>query len=388
MNISYRLIMFKGAVILLLFFGLWQNTHARQATVTDTVSYAFLPALSYNTDIGFLAGGIMDRYQFKEGVRPFYSYMSTAAIASTKGLISAQLFIDRPEVFNSNFRVSSETYFSRFLQDQYYGIGNYGKLDNPPENKPDYYMFQSFSAGQTFSLRAPIWYAATNHHLDLIGSLDAAYQTPFDNDSTHLITLQAPPGYKGGATISLGGGLIWDSRDSEFRPTTGNRFRVEGKLANKFYGSSFNYFLLEAEARTYTSFHLIRKITFANRILFEHSSGDAPYWKLPYAGGEETMRGYPENRFMDDNMIVFNTELRTWLFSLPSIDAEFGGTLFIDIGNSFSNGTSFNHLLKDLNYTFGFGGTSSFFNENFIFRGDFGFSDEDMGVYFTAGYMF
>lgn len=100
------------------------------------------------------------------------------------------------------------------------------------------------------------------------------------------------------------------------------------------------------------------------------------------------MRGFPENRFRDDNALFLNTELRTWLFEFPAHDIKFGGTLFADVGRTFPNGTSLNSVFSDLKYVFGFGGNSSFFNENFIFRGDVGFSEEGYGIYFTAGYMF
>ncbi len=60
----------------------------------------------------------------------------------------------------------------------------------------------------------------------------------------------------------------------------------------------------------------------------------------------------------------------------------------MDAGRTFPNGMAFSSVLDDLKYTFGFGGNMSFLNPNFILRGDIGFSEEDYGVYFTAGYMF
>jgi hypothetical protein len=83
-----------------------------------------------------------------------------------------------------------------------------------------------------------------------------------------------------------------------------------------------------------------------------------------------------------------NTELRTWLFDFPTYDVKFGGTLFFDIGRTFSNDTPMQDVIDDLKYTYGLGGTSSFFNENFIFRADLGFSEDGYGLYFTAGYLF
>lgn len=361
---------------------------AATSTVTDSVDFAFLPALAYNSDFGLMGGGILSRHQYKNDQSPFYSYLLFNAIVSTKGLFSSSVIFDKPRVFDTPQRLTLEGYLARFLQNQYYGIGTYQKLPDTPEGNPDYYLFNSFSAGIDVTVRRPLVEFSNQSQLDLFGLLSFEYRTPWGNDGNRLIMIEQPQGIDGARSSVVGAGLIWENRDSEFNPTTGAYFKGGLETGQKLLGGTSNFFALKTEARAYTSFHLIRNITFANRISYNHTSGSLPYWRLSDMGGEKTMRGYPENRFRDDNSLFLNTELRTWLFEFESVDIRLGGTLFMDAGRTFPNGMAFSSVLDDLKYTFGFGGNMSFLNPNFILRGDIGFSEEGYGVYFTAGYMF
>lgn len=330
----------------------------------------------------------MSRYKFEDGIAPFYSYLHVNAIISTKGLISSSFLFDKPRFLGKKQRFTSEFYVSRFLQSQFYGIGNYAPLPDALQDSSDFYFYRSFSTGIELLLRRPVLKHSTKNKLDIYGVANFEYRTPWGNDNRQYIIQQQPLGVDGMRAISLGGGLVWENRDSEFEPTKGNYAKAGIKVGNSIFGSSADYFLFESDVRAYTHFFLLKKITFANRLSFQHSSGNVPYWLLPELGGEETMRGYPENRFRDDNTLLLNTELRTWLLEFPEYDVRLGGTLFMDIGRTFANKTAFGDVIGDLNYTFGFGGTSSFFNDNFILRGDIGFSGEGYGIYFTAGYLF
>ncbi|MDR9419181.1 BamA/TamA family outer membrane protein [Gracilimonas sp.] len=355
---------------------------------TDTVDVAFLPALAYNSDMGLIGGGLVSRYHYKNGIRPFYSYLNLNAVASTKGVISSSIFYDKPKVFDSTRRLTTEIYLSRFLQNQYYGIGNYTILPDAPEDNSDYYLYQSFLAGFEVILRSPIFNKSSQSKLDVYTSVNFDYRTLFGNNDSRLIGIQAPLGIDHFRTASLGGGIVWENRNSEFNPTRGNYAKAGIEVGQKAFGSNSNFVRAETEIRTYQSFHLLRNITFANRLSFVHTSGNLPYWKLAEIGGEKTMRGYPENRFLDNNAILLNSELRTWLWEFPAYSVKLGGTLFFDVGRTFSNNATLDNVFNDLKFTYGFGGNSSFFNENFIFRGDVGFSEEGYGIYFTAGYLF
>ncbi|MFN1834398.1 BamA/TamA family outer membrane protein [Balneola sp. MJW-20] len=348
---------------------------------------AFLPALSYSSDLGFIGGGLMNRFEYAPDTFPFVSYTQLAVIASTRGLFSFQVLHDVPRSFGKDLRTTTEISTSRFLQNQYYGTGNYDKLEDPPEGNSDFYLYNSYSASLDLVLRKPVW-RLNYRHLDLWANYNLSYQTPFSNDADQLISTSPPAGIEGGITSALGLGFIWDGRNNEFDPSKGTYLRSQLSVSDDLIGSEFDYLSVENEFRAFVSFFLIRKITWANRILFQNTNGTVPYWRSPSLGGEETLRGFAQNRFLDSNAFLFNTELRTWLFDLPIMNGKIGGTLFFDAGRSYNNNTTLRAAFEDIRYTFGFGGNSSFFTPDFIMRGDVGFSEDGVGLYLTAGYIF
>ncbi|MEQ9266398.1 MAG: BamA/TamA family outer membrane protein [Balneolaceae bacterium] len=380
---------FRRVYILLLFtFCITFQAFGQESSSQDSISFGFLPALSYNSDFGLILGGLGSRYHYKENSTPFYSYYNIAAVLSTKGLASIRLLTDKPNAFNKDIRVTNTLFLSRFFEDNYFGIGNYDKITDTPEGLPDFYNFQSFSVGFRNIVRFPLIKSETSKQLDINTIINLGYETPWDNDSDRLISSSQPLGVEGGRTFMVGVGMVWEGRNHEFRPSKGNYLETSFEIGQKFWGSSFNNSIFKFDARQYLSFFLIREITFANRILFNHTNGQTPYWQLSFAGDEETLRGFESKRFLDDNSIIYNTELRTWLFDIESIETKIGGTLFFDTGRTFPNGMSLSSVTSDLKYSFGFGGLVSLFTPDFIVRTDFGFSEEGLGVYFTSGFMF
>ena len=377
---------FKGVVLLLLFFS--PSVFAQnKPVITDSIKVAFLPALSYKSDLGLAFGGLYYRYHYKKDVKPYYSFYRAGALFSTKGLATAIVEYDKPKILDSDIRVNNQFYISRFLQDNYYGIGNYQKISDSFTTSQELYSFQSFSLGLDSRFRIPL-HSSGRSSFDILGILNLDYQTPVDNGSERLITQEQPLGIDGGRTLHIGTGFIWENRDSEARPSKGNYLESSIEIGQTWFGSSYDTFVFKAVAMKYISFFLIKDITWANRISMKNTGGDVPYWSLAYAGDDETIRGYPLYRFLDDNSLILNTELRTWLFNIDAIEAEFGGTLFFDIGRTYPNGESVYSIFDDLKYSGGFGGTSSFITPDFIFRTDVAFSEEGMGIYFTAGYTF
>lgn len=374
---------FKGAAFLLLFF----SSNVRPQTVTDSIKTAFLPALSYNSDFGFASGGLLNRFHYKNEISPYYSHVQVAAILSTKGLASAQIEWDKPQVFNSNYRLQSAVYAARFYEDNYYGIANYNKINDSFNSNPETYTYNSISAGFDIRLRIPIS-SLNQSTLDLVSILNFDYKTPFNSNNSQLIVQENPLGAEGNHSLHLGTGLIWDQRDNELRPTKGIYAESNIEVGQKWFGSAYNAYIFKAKTSSYTTFKILKNITWANQLSYVNTLGNVPYWKLASLGDEESIRGYPSKRFLDDNSLAFNTELRTWLFKIDMLESEFGGTLFFDVGRTFGNNASLSSIFNDVKYSFGFGGISALFSPNFILRTDVGFSEEGIGIYFSSGFMF
>ena len=294
---------------------------AQTSTTTDSLEFAFLPAISYNSDLGLIGGGIANRYLYKNNIQPFFAYTSTSLVLSTKGLASFEITQDKPGAFGSNLRVTSQLYIFRFLQDSYFGVQNYRKIDDSDPNDALYYTFRSFSIGFNSEVRIPI----STSKIEGLASINLGYETPWGNGADRLIAIERPLGINGGRTFLLGTGFIREHRDSEFHPTKGNFIKNSFELGNTLWGSNYDMFVFESELRTYYTFHIIKDITLANRVYIKHTNGDIPYWKMAYAGDDETLRGVSSKRFRDDNSLIFNTELRTWFVSIPSLENQVWG---------------------------------------------------------------
>lgn len=375
----------------------------------DSVSIAFLPAVSYTTDVGLAAGGIFNRISYGTAL-PFQQNLALTALASTKGLIGFNLFLDQPNIIRNKDRLSVNLVTNRFLEDQYYGIYNTDVLDLTKEDKE--YIYQSFTfkinLEYLFSLKEWINYFRTKSPNDLdirslkateyssspriqwLTSIDYHYKTPWDNDENTFIMKDKPMGIQGAQGLWLGLGGMIDARNHEFYPTKGWYSKFLMKTTVPFPSTDFAQQSLSSEWRFYTSFHFLLDVVLAQRLYYEWSStnNQLPYWAYPELGGEDYLRGFATYRFLANQVWATNTELRTWLIDFEQLGIRLGGTLFADLGSFSNQSFSNDEWNNNLNYTFGFGGLASFFSPDFILRADMGFSKEGIGIYFSTGILF
>ena len=127
-------------------------------------------------------------------------------------------------------------------------------------------------------------------------------------------------------------------------------------------GTDYSYFKYWLEAKVYfpvdkflkgffeTSFgtNTEKPILFAARMMIGSSTNDVPYEELYTIGGDTTLRGYDDDRFHGEDMLLGNFELR-----IP-LEKAFGFVVFYDIGRAWrsSENISFG---SDLGKAPGFG---------------------------------
>ena len=357
------------------------------ADTTLLVEYAFIPALSFNSDFGLIFGGLINRYDYSKGYQPYSAFTGVNALISTEGLFLANLNNDFPNFLGKNIRLTHFLSVSQFLDDNFFGIAQNDKLFPSFEDDPELYTFNSFSIRSELQFRKAMQYYEGTNRLEFLFTNIFNYETPFDTDVDMLISQVSPLGFTGGSTNLLLAGFILERRDDEIRPTKGTFTKVMTGPSIKNLGSKYNLYQSWVEQRSYVTVNFPFEMTFANRLIWSHSNGDTPYWALPRLGGENNLRGFPDKRFMNENYIVINTEVRKWLGRLPFIGTEWGGAFFLDAGRSFSN-DEFDDLFSDIHVAAGFSGLLSLFTEDFFLRGDFGFSKEGTGVYIGIGFLF
>ena len=376
---------------------------------SDSSSVAFLPAVSYTTEVGLAAGGVFNRISYGS-TQPFEQNIALTALASTKGLIGFNLFLDQPNTFLNKDRLSVNLVTNRFLEDQYYGVYNTAQIELNKQNKEYLYQSLTFKINleYLFSFKEWLYYARSKSPIDpdvrsvkaidrskspgllWLTSIDYHYKTPWDNNENSFIMRDKPVGIQGAKALWLGLGGMVDARNHEFYPTKGWYSKLLLKTTVPYLSTDFTQQLISSEWRFYTSFQLFLDVVLAQRLYYEWSSNNKqlPYWAYPELGGEDYLRGFATYRFLANQVWATNTELRTWLIDLEQLGIRIGGTLFADLGSFSNQAFSTDEWNNNLSYTFGFGGLASFFSPDFILRADMGFSKEGIGIYLSTGILF
>ena len=358
---------------------------AAESGAGDSVYVAILPGISYNSDHGFYGAVKLNRYDFRGSAVPFREFREFKLAASTKGLIAGEFFSDVTRTLGSNVRTTLHLFAFRFPQDTYFGPGNDSEFDSDLWNS-DHYFFTSLSASGNLRARIPLSRSEGQRRLDVVPGLGISYERPYTDDLT-LMKTDPPTGIGGGWFNTVGIGLNWENRDSEFLPSRGNRAELRIDASHRLLGSDYRGAVVRSSLSQYIGFRLLLDQVLAMQISYNQAMGTVPYWKLPALGGETTLRGYAFRRFLDNASVNYSAEIRNWFFHHAETGIQLGGQIFMDGGRVFDTVT-LDDLVRDHHMTVGFGGVISTTRRDVFFRGDLGFSSEMIRFYAGIGYAF
>ncbi len=150
------------------------------------------------------------------------------------------------------------------------------------------------------------------------------------------------PGLKGATILAHRLVFQYDSRDNPNTPTAGTRVEAFGELAQNFdsgkeedllyFRSGFDLrYLIPSPSKRYI---------FVARAMLQLSFGDGiPFYEQSSLGGEENLRGYGRDRFIDKHMVAFNAEERIHLFGIKmfNVNIEMEMTPFVDMGRTYQD---------------------------------------------------
>lgn len=131
-----------------------------------------------------------------------------------------------------------------------------------------------------------------------------------------------------------------DTRDSLTVPTRGLAAAAFLEASAEPLGSAADYIRIGGEGvRLHPLFD--HRLILVAHALVEVLSGDddTPFFVRPSLGGEDTLRGFGENRFFGDGRLLLNLEARVRVLRLRlfGVTAEFEGAPFVDLGKVFSS---------------------------------------------------
>lgn len=148
------------------------------------------------------------------------------------------------------------------------------------------------------------------------------------------------PGVNGATVHAQRVALTYDDRDSLTAPTRGLLTSIFAEASAELLGSGSNYIKSGAEA-VYFRPYAGNRVIFVLRGLLEAFTGDpsTPFQVRPSLGGDNTLRGFGDNRFFGDARALLNAETRIRAFRLRvfGVTAEFEVAPFLDVGKVFNS---------------------------------------------------
>ena len=316
-------------------------------------SFGVLPTITYNSDLGFQYGGLVDLYNYGEGAifPKYYERYFVEISRFTKGSGINNFS------FESNRLIKGRTFYFDIMykpdeQFDFLGGNGYESVYNQSWEDTDDsdYKSKMFYKNQTKRLKikadilTPIsngwqWLAGFEFYNYSVNTLDVdKYNKGRDEDEKIPDTDQMPglwDRYKkwglmdannanGGSFLGLKLGFLYDTRDNWTNASKGLWSEAVLVWVPEFIGNTHQgYLKLNLTHRQYFTI-ISDKLTFAYRLGYTGNIfGDEPYFALPIMysamlknaaneglGGQRTIRGVKRNRVVGKGEIYGNAEFR------------------------------------------------------------------------------
>ncbi|MEN9444120.1 MAG: hypothetical protein RIS47_1010, partial [Bacteroidota bacterium] len=414
---------------------------SKKEVVKKGWSFGALPAIAFDTDMGFRYGGLTNFFDFGDGTMyPNYKqsiYMEWSH--TTKGNDTKQLSYDS-EYLIPKTRVSADlTYITENALD-FYGFNGYESTFTPEFAEEGdaayrtriYYRHarKMFRLKTDFQiniierkLRLYLGYAYYSNRIDSVDintinkgkdeadMLSAAGSSLYANYLRDGVIPQDEA--KGGDNNLFRVGLVYDTRDREVNPSSGIWAESFVQFAPNFLGNKQAFTKFVFTWRQYISV-VPQRVIFAYRLDFQPKiGGDVPWYMLPYVyntlkdrdgfGGGKNGRGILRNRVAGEGLFYGNIEIRTVPYRTVIANQNFyiGLVPFLDFGMVTQNYKVATNLVNP-NYTIGqdseglhsSAGLDAKFviNDNFVVSVAYGVAldkrDGTSGMYIGLNYLF
>jgi hypothetical protein len=323
---------------------------------------AVLPTFGGDTDVGAQIGAAGSLTRFNGGVRPYAWNLTAVVSVSFKDdpdfrLVQQSYFValDVPHGPEERVRWMPATGYIRTINAPYFGRGNATNIA-PPASSDNPTQYNHF-LGQTFFLRE-LTRIALKKPYELVVIPIVRYVAPRAYEGSRLAADVAADGANGqpvvhgfrdGLVASLGTGIIVDSRDDEFFPTSGVYHQigvkivegvpVDGDVNYADFGGVFAGYIPIGAVST-LALRGVVDFQVGNVPFFDAYSG-GPFRPLQLPGGSTGVRGVPLGLYSGLIKMVANAEFRSMpvTFHVLRQKIRLGGDAFFDIGRAFSDYT-------------------------------------------------
>ena len=327
-----------------------------------------LPILNYDSDAGFGYGA----KAFTLNVLKMNESFDVILFNSTKGERWYRFVFSIPDYDLRQFKkyplsIDFTVDYDKWITSNFFGIGNSSNY-----NDKQTYTKEPLEVGLIFG------HAFSKAFVAQTGvKYKSVKQYNFTNQSELFLKY---PQLKQGKIeyLSLLFNARFDTRNSFTNPSTGSVVQLESEIVptTNFNDASFTrmslllqqYFIL-CYPRTVLAFRFGMQSIFGTGI---------PVQNLLSLGGNSTLRGSVQDRYLDKTSSIFNAELRFPIYW------RFGGIAAIDAGKVWSSISKFDLRNWAVNTALGL----RFYMNTFVIRFDVGFGKESTGIYLNFGQLF
>ncbi len=408
------------------------------------LEWGVLPAVNYDSDLGFGFGAVGTVVRFHPGINPFRWRLNLQLYATVKRKPAggAQfpfhedfIELDVPGLLHNKLRINAALRFLKFSTTGYYGLGNAAVAEKPwteidEEEDPDayraarrYHQYDRTYPNAELITRFNVWDRSIPAHkrrlevftgaafsYNLISlyegselQQDVATRATDSPDGREYQRLLA--GTENHALLVLKGGLLWDTRDHEFMPTRGTFSEISMRLSPGVSGGLV-YGGVTANTRWFAPLYR-DYLVFATRIVGDMIFGTAPVYELARydgliprdaPGGGWAVRGVPRQRYHGKIKVLGNFELRSMFYRFRIKEQRFGlgAVINADVGRVWLDYRKVELDGMDSDGNFGKfavglgGGLRVSWGETFVVRIEPAYSvtEKNFGFYINVGHLF
>lgn len=257
---------------------------------------------------GFALGGGWRRHFAREQV-----LFNTSGAWTPRGYRIGRVEVRLPRLAHDRLEVGVRARHRYFPQEDYYGIGS----ATLKADRTDYLISETEYAG--FGIYRPVpWFTWGVQVAHVSPSIRAGTDSRYPGTEDRFDAVTAPGLTSQPNFLETGTLFQVDYRDQPGNPRSGGRYAVYVARMDDREGRTFDFSRVTTVAEQYFPI-FDKKRAFAVRVLTHHyspaSGAVVPFYYLPTMGGRDTVRGYSDFRFRDNNALVLNAEYRWEAFA-------------------------------------------------------------------------
>jgi hypothetical protein len=201
-----------------------------------------------------------------------------------------------------------------YYPNKFFGMGN----NTQKENEENY-------TSRLFRIN-PVFQKNVMPNLFIGVQYDYMYGKILKSEPSGLLQTGHITGANGGSTSGFGINLTWDSRNNNLYPLNGSLHQVVISSFGRTLGSDFIFTCYLVDLRHY--FQISDQHVLAVRAVGCFNDGHPSFLYLDQISSlGQYLRGYNQTRFVDNNLIAFQTEYRMpffWRFGLAAFGISMG----------------------------------------------------------------